>query len=183
MFHIDNLQKAWQLASKLHDGQKYGGHEPDQYIEYINHIGSVAFEVMQAVANTPGMDAELAISCALLHDTLEDTELPYDALLEKFGTRIAHGVRALTKNDAILDKEEKMLDSLQRIRQQPKEVWAVKLADRICNLAAPPFYWAGDKTLAYQNEARLILQELKGGNAYLEDRLAQKIRDYGFYIK
>jgi hypothetical protein len=33
-----------------------------------------------------------------------------------------------------LSKEQQMPDSLQRIRQQPKEVWLVKMADRICNL-------------------------------------------------
>ncbi len=37
---IDKLQDAWKLASKLHDGQKYGGPNEGDQVEYINHIGS-----------------------------------------------------------------------------------------------------------------------------------------------
>jgi len=45
---IDKLQDAWQLASKLHDGQKYGGAQEGEKVEYINHIGSVVFETLNA---------------------------------------------------------------------------------------------------------------------------------------
>jgi hypothetical protein len=34
---IDSLQETWYLVSKLHQGQKYGGDEEGQQIEYINH--------------------------------------------------------------------------------------------------------------------------------------------------
>jgi (p)ppGpp synthase/HD superfamily hydrolase len=34
-----------------------------------------------------------------------------------------------------------MLDSLNRTKQLQKEVWAVKLADRITNLQTPPTHW------------------------------------------
>ena len=70
------------------------------------------------------------------------------------------------------------MDSLSRIKQQPKEVWAVKMADRICNLYAPPYYWTNEKKTKYQKEAQLIHRELKKGNQYLSERLEQKIKDY-----
>ena len=75
-----------------------------------------------------------------------------------------------------------MLDSLKRIKQQPKEVWAVKMADRICNLYAPPFYWTNEKKKTYREEAMLIHRELKDGNAYLAERLGRKIEEYRAYI-
>jgi (p)ppGpp synthase/HD superfamily hydrolase len=75
------------------------------------------------------------------------------------------------------------MDSLKRIKLQPKEVWAVKMADRICNLYAPPFYWNNEKKIAYQKEAQLILSELKEGNSYLAERLQQKIEKYNQYIE
>lgn len=166
----------------MHDGQKYGGPKEGEKIEYLNHIGSVAFEVMKAIGETPGMNASLAISCALLHDSIEDTPFSYKQVEELFGTAVADGVMALTKNDALEGKHEKMADSLKRIKTQPREVWAVKLADRICNLYAPPYYWNNKKKLDYIEEAKLILSELKDGNAYLAQRLEEKIEAYRKFL-
>ena len=182
MWSIDELQAVWQKATRLHDGQKYGGQEEGEQIEYLNHIGSVVFEILVAIGQEPGMDADLAIKCAILHDTIEDTEMSYPKVVEQFGQRVADGVLALTKNEELADKAHKMSDSLQRIKAQPPEVWAVKMADRICNLYAPPFYWTDEKKVAYREEARQIHEALQAGNAYLADRLAKKIADYGRFI-
>lgn len=182
MWSIDELQKTWELASKLHDGQKYGGLNEGQQIEYLNHIGSVTFEIINAINNEKGMDADFAINCAVLHDTIEDTEQSFDEIQLLFGERVAMGVFALTKDEKIENKREMMLDSLNRIKSQPKEVWAVKMADRICNLYAPPYYWTNEKKIKYQKEAHLILQELKDGNKYLAERLKNKIIAYAKYF-
>jgi (p)ppGpp synthase/HD superfamily hydrolase len=175
---IDALQDVWHLATRMHDGQKYGGQRDGEQIEYINHIGSVTFEILNALTHGPEMDGDLAIKCAVLHDTIEDTELSYDAIVCDFGSKVADGVIALTKDSAIVGKHEKMVDSLLRIKKQPKEVWAVKLADRITNLYAPPYYWTNDKKKEYVREAQLILQELGEANAYLAGRLGEKISHY-----
>ncbi|MEM6699111.1 MAG: bifunctional (p)ppGpp synthetase/guanosine-3',5'-bis(diphosphate) 3'-pyrophosphohydrolase, partial [Bacteroidota bacterium] len=96
--------------------------------------------------------------------------------------KVAYGVMALTKNEKLGSKQEMMLDSLKRIKQQPKAVWAVKMADRICNLYAPPYYWTNDKKVNYQKEALLIYEQLQDGNEYLAKRLKQKIDDYSKYL-
>jgi (p)ppGpp synthase/HD superfamily hydrolase len=75
-----------------------------------------------------------------------------------------------------------MPDSLQRIIQQPKEVWAVKMADRICNLYKPPHYWDNDKKLSYLKEAREIHAHLHTANVYLANRLLHKIEAYKKYL-
>ena len=183
IWSIDELQDAWQLATKMHDGQKYGGPNQDEQIEYINHIGSVVFEIMTALTKEINMNSNLAIICAILHDTIEDTNLIYDDILRRFGSEIANGVLALTKKDTIIGKRAKMLDSLMRIKEQPKEIWAIKMADRIVNLYAPPFYWTKEKKLEYLEEARLIHEELHHGNKYLGNRLANKIIEYQKYIE
>lgn len=175
---IDEIQNTWQLVSKLHDGQKYGGSNEGERVEYINHIGSVVFEVLNATRLTENMNADLAVKCAMLHDTIEDTVFNYERVNDLFGSEVASGVLALTKNDEIEDSLEKMLDSLSRIKQQPIEVWAVKMADRICNLYEPPYYWDDEKKLKYIKEAEIILSELKDGNQYLANRLQNKIKEY-----
>lgn len=179
---IDEIQNTWQLVSKLHEGQKYGGSNEGERVEYINHIGSVVFEVLNASRLTENMDADLAVKCAMLHDTIEDTAFDYEKVIDLFGIQVASGVMALTKNEKIEDSFEKMLDSLNRIKQQPIEVWAVKMADRICNLYEPPYYWNDEKKLKYIEEAEIIHQELKDGNEYLAERLKNKIREYNRFL-
>jgi (p)ppGpp synthase/HD superfamily hydrolase len=166
----------------LHDGQKYGGVNDGEQIEYINHIGSVVFEILNAIHCSEMTHPDLALKCAILHDTIEDTPFTYNRVKELFGQDVADGVLALSKNDNIADPAEKMLDSLKRIKEQPTTIWAVKLADRITNLYAPPFYWKDDKKRKYIEESRVILQELKEGNKYLADRLDLKIREYHRFL-
>lgn len=182
MWSIEQLQKTWALATQLHDGQKYGSHQEGQQIEYLNHIGSVTFEILAAVQQEPELDADLALACAVLHDTLEDTPQSYEGLQELFGEPIANGVLALTKDESLPSKTAKMQDSLARIQQQPKEVWAVKLADRICNLQQPPYYWKKAKKVAYQQEAQLIYEQLQAASPYLAGRLKAKIEAYEQYF-
>ncbi|MFW0739139.1 hypothetical protein [Flavobacterium sp. T12S277] len=74
-----------------------------------------------------------------------------------------------------------MADSLARIKELSKEVWAVKLADRITNLQVPPESWSVEKIKEYQQQAVQILNTLKGGNVYLEKRLSERIENYLTY--
>ena len=71
-----------------------------------------------------------------------------------------------------------MADSLKRIRIQPKEVWVVKMADRVTNLQPPPGHWTRNKINRYKDEAVEIYKALSDGSAYLSDRLKQKIENY-----
>lgn len=178
---IDDLQAIWEKVTLLHQGQTFGGHLKDLRIAYINHIGSVVFEVFYALQQANTLDGELAITCALLHDTVEDTDFSAAALAELYGPHTAAGVMALTK-DSSLPKGEQMADSLRRIRQQPTAVWAVKMADRICNLYKPPYYWDDVRKLQYMEEAREIHAQLHTANAYLGDRLLAKIEAYKQFL-
>ncbi len=178
----DVFVKAWDFATLAHHGQTYGGPIEGQQFDYINHIGSVAIELIWALNNTPDVDGNLAIQCALLHDTIEDTHVTYEEVLSVFGEDVAKGVLALTKNESLPTKHEQMLDSLQRIKKQPVEVWMVKLADRITNLSAPPFYWAKEKKINYREEALFIHAELHLANSFLSERLISRIDSYQNYI-
>lgn len=179
---IELVREAWSLAAKVHDGQKSGGPEPGEYTEYLKHIGGVTLETMQALWHHPEADPDLAIVCAILHDTLEDGDISVETIAGSFGPAIASGVSALTKNTSLPTKHDQMLDSLQRIKKQPKEVWMVKLADRIINLSRPPFYWKANKIAAYQKEAQLIYDQLQAGSIYLSSRLQARIDAYSAFI-
>lgn len=171
----DKYIKAWNFASQSHEGQKLTGSN----VAYINHIGLVAMEVMTCIAQDRTIqNPDLAVQCALLHDTIEDTDTLYEQVKKEFGVDVADGVLALTKNKTLGTKPLQMKDSLARIRKQPREVWIVKLADRITNLQPPPHQWSAKKVAAYKKEAKLILRELGDASAYLSARLASKIENY-----
>ncbi|WP_010182795.1 HD domain-containing protein [Aquimarina agarilytica] len=180
----DIYNKAWEFATRAHKNQTYGGRKEDEQIPYLNHIGSVAMEIINAIQLTnTEFDKNLAIQCALLHDTIEDTIHTYEDIKTLFGKNVADGVLALTKDETLNTKEAMMLDSLDRIKNQPHEIWMVKMADRICNLYHPPFYWNNDKKIIYQKEAITIHTELKSASKYLSERLLSKIDNYSSFIK
>ena len=72
-WHPDIFAKAWAFASRQHNGQTYGGAQEGERIEYISHIASVAMEITWALKDDTAADSALAVQCALLHDTIEDT--------------------------------------------------------------------------------------------------------------
>lgn len=150
---------------------------PGSNLPYVVHLSNVAMEILIAAHNSDKFDSEFAIQVALLHDVLEDTETTTEELENEFGTEIAKAVLALTKNSQI-PKEDRMEDSINRIKESPKEVWAVKLADRITNLQPPPKHWNIEKIRAYQKQAVDIYNSLKDGNEYLAERLLVKTSEY-----
>ncbi|MEM8637988.1 MAG: HD domain-containing protein [Cyanobacteria bacterium P01_G01_bin.54] len=179
----DVFKRAWDFATQAHARQTYGSPIPGQRIPYLNHVGNVAMEVIWALTLTPiDFNGDLAIQCALLHDVIEDTPHTYAELAVQFGPAVADGVQALTKDETLPTKAAQMQDSLRRILQQPREVWLVKLGDRITNLAEPPHYWQREKRQAYRSEAEQIHAALYRAHGPLAERLWQKIQDYGQFI-
>lgn len=180
LWNPDKYTAAWNYASIAHNGQFV----PGTTLPYINHIANVTMEVMTAIATTPSIEnPDLSVQCALLHDTIEDTDTTFDVLSERFGKETASGVLALSKDKALASKAEQMDDSLARIRKQPVEVWMVKLADRITNLQPPPSHWSREKTVRYHEEAKKILHALGSANVHLAARLQRKINHYDIMIR
>ncbi len=175
---MDKIQQAWSLAASCHAGQRYATPEAGVSVPYLAHLGAVTLEAQEALRRNPLLDAQLMTLCAILHDSLEDTDLSPDEIETRFGAQVLAGVRALTKDDTLPSKQQKMEDSLRRIKEQPQEIAAVKLCDRICNMAPPPAHWPQAKILAYRQEAMLILQELGQADEYLANRLREKIKHY-----
>jgi (p)ppGpp synthase/HD superfamily hydrolase len=173
----ENYIKAFKFAANAHRGQTVPGTD----LPYITHLSFVSMEVLAALTVEKGHDENLAVQCALLHDVIEDTAITYSQIAKEFGSQIADGVLALSKNKS-LDKSSQMADSLTRIKLQPSEIWMVKLADRITNLQPPPVAWTKDKIQKYQVEATEILDALRQASAFLSSRLDEKIHKYSLYI-
>jgi (p)ppGpp synthase/HD superfamily hydrolase len=179
MFDPEQYVAALRFAAERHHAQRV----PDSEYPYVVHVVSVAAETIAALAPGPGpgIDADLAVCCALLHDTIEDTATTHAELADRFGASVADGVLALSK-DSALPRADQMPDSLRRIRAQPHAVWMVKLADRITNLGPPPRSWPSDKRGRYRDEAITIADALGAASQALEARIRARIAAYGAYL-
>lgn len=178
LFCATTYKNVLNFASRAHVQQLTPGGAP-----YMVHVHSVAMEVILSLHAEPLScgDATLAVCCALLHDTIEDTAVT-STDLHVYGAATVLGVEALTK-DKTLAKAPAMQDSLARLKQQPYAVQRVKLADRICNLDRPPAHWDADKCRRYKQEGQMILDALQEACPYLAARLADKIAHYDRFIE
>ena len=165
--------KACRFAAQAHRGQFI----PSSDLPYLLHLNLVSMEILAALSAEAGHDGDLSVACALLHDTIEDTDTTYTQIESMFGTQIADGVAALSKNSD-LEKSQQLADSLDRITRQPPEIWMVKLADRITNLQPPPAHWDRPKIRRYRDEAIAIHDRLQAASPFLAKRLAEKIQNY-----
>ena len=174
MFTPDRYVDAMRFAAAAHLAQK----EPGGELPYLVHVVSVAAEVIAALPTLADIDADLAVTCALLHDTVEDTSVTLDEIRARYGDAVAAGVAAMTKDEGLPTKAEQMADSLRRIKEQPREIAIVKLADRITNMKEPPHYWPKEKRAAYRVEAGVIADTLGYASPVLEARLRGRIEAY-----
>ena len=174
MWNQDLYQKTILFAAAAHKNQKVPGTD----LSYLVHLSNVCMEVLAALVNSSDkVDGDLCMQGALLHDTIEDTEVKVDEIEQHFGKQVLTVVQALTK-DKTLPKLEQMQGSLQRIKIAGKEAAMVKMADRIVNLQPPPSYWNKEKIKTYKIEAQLIYENLNAYHDYLSNRLKQKIEAY-----
>src|SRR5262249_29647562 len=153
---------AYRFAAKAHLGQTITGCQ----LPYLTHVTITCMEVIAALRGEPAHNPDLAVQCALLHDTIEDTDITYEYVKLEFGKGVTEGLLALSK-DPSLKKELQLKDSLQRIRIQPREIWMVKLADRISNLHNHPPGWTRKKIASYKQDALLIYNTLKDASPLL----------------
>lgn len=114
------IDLAIDLAHKAHFGQRYGS-KP-----YFYHLSKVA-----DVATFLGYDDEIICAC-YLHDTLEDTNLTYSELKERFGETVADIVYDVT-DELGRNRKERKSKTYPKIRANYKAL-IVKLCDRIANL-------------------------------------------------
>ena len=169
--------RAYRFAAEAHRWQRV----PGTHLPYIMHLSFTAMEVLAAASVEDIGDADLAVQCALLHDVLEDTLIRREQLGKEFGEAVRHGVEALTLNKR-LSRSEQMAECLERIRRQPREIWVVKMADRITNLQPPPRHWKEKRIREYHEEARVILDALQDASAFLGQRLRGKLGDYAAFV-
>ena len=139
---ICHIRKAYQMAAEAHKDQKRLSGEP-----YIMHPLSVAL-----ILASLGMD-EASIVAAILHDTVEDTDMTREDVEREFGDTVAELVEGVTKigrvqiqtkNDdgenvriQLPTKEEQQAENIRKMliaMSRDIRVIIIKLADRLHNM-------------------------------------------------
>lgn len=134
---------------------------------YINHPIALA----NVLKNEGGIADAAALSAALLHDTLEDTDATGEELESTFGREIATIVLEVT-DDKTLPRAERKRLQIEHAATISHRAKLIKLADKICNLRdllkSPPTEWTDERTSEYFDWARAVVDGLRGTNAALE---------------
>ena len=120
------LTSAVSFAARAHRHQL----RKDGQTPYIAH----PFRVCLVVRHVFGIEDPVALTAAVLHDTIEDTTTDYDDLAEKFGTAVADCVAALSK-DMRRPEGEREPAYLRQLLAGDWQVAICKLADSYDNLS------------------------------------------------
>lgn len=134
---------------------------------YINH----PIDLANLLANEAGIEEELLLVAAILHDTIEDTETTEQELERLFGKEVMHIVMEVTDDQSLPKAERKRLQvaHAETISDRAK---LVKLADKTCNLrdisARRPVKWSLARKRKYQAWAKEVVDQLRGVNPKLE---------------
>src|SRR5436190_20150145 len=120
----------------VHQRRKGAAQEP-----YINHL----LEVASLVAEATSGNSPQVIVAALLHDAIEDQEVPRELIAQEFGRDVATLVEEVT-DDKSLEKHERKPLQVDTAHKKSDDAKAIKLADKISNLRAitfsPPPDWS-----------------------------------------
>lgn len=110
---MSDAELAQEIAERAHAGQTDRGGKP-----YINHPMAVA----------SGVEGDLAKTAALLHDTVEDTDLTIDSIRVIFGDEVAEIVSLLTHREGV-----PYMEYVENIKKNPIAV-EIKKSDLRHNL-------------------------------------------------
>ena len=124
---LEMVEKAFYFAVKAHCNQRRRTGEP-----YIYHPIAVATIAAQDI----GL-GRTSLTCALLHDVVEDTEYTLDDITSLFGEKVSSIIDGLTKLDKVENAESMQAENFKKIISSLSydiRVVLIKLADRLHNM-------------------------------------------------
>jgi len=165
--------RAAEFAARKHKEQR---RKDVKATPYINHPIALA----EVLHTDGGVDDPAVIAAALLHDTIEDTVTTYDELRGEFGPTIADTVIEVTDTKFLGKVARKRLQAT-KAKKASRAAQQVKIADKICNLrdilASPPADWSLKRRQEYFDDAKRVVDNVRGVNPRLErvfDKLYRK---------
>ncbi len=185
---VDPIVRAYEVAAGAHEGQVRKTGDP-----YITHPIAVAEMLADYGLDSP------TITAALLHDTVEDTDVTMDQLRAQFGDEVARLIDGVTKLDRVRfsNREQAQAATIRKMvvaMAQDVRVLIIKLFDRLHNLRtvyalreekqtrvaretldvyAPLAHRLGVQEIKHEFEDRCFAILFPGPNAEIQARLAE----------
>ena len=153
-FDSDLVLKAYDFSLSAHSNQSRSSGDP-----YFSHPLAVA-EILAGFK----LDSASIIT-ALLHDTVEDTDVTLENIEKSFGeeiSKLVDGVTKLTKIEA-LSSNSKAAENFRKLVMAMSEdirVLLVKLADRLHNMRTINYIPRAERRIAISNESLSIYAPL-----------------------
>ena len=168
----DLLNRGYVFAMKAHGSQKRASGDP-----YFSHPLEVA-----GILTRYKLDADTIVT-ALLHDTIEDTEISRDDVEEQFGPNVARLVDGVTKLTRIefQSDQAKQAENFRKFVLAMSEdirVLLVKLADRLHNMRTLHFIKSSEKRQRIAMETMDIFAPLADRIGMQE--MKQELEDLAF---
>ena len=147
---VARIRTAFELAAAAHAGQKRKDGSP-----YVTHTVAAAEIIVEM-----GLDED-SIVAALLHDTIEDTDITHEDIQKQFGPSVAdivEGVTKLTRVNYTSREDEQMENTRKMLLAMSKDIRVIliKLADRLHNM----------RTMDYQSPEKQRLKSLETMQIY-----------------
>ena len=147
---LDRIRAAYEMAKRGHEGQKRKDGSP-----YLTHCVATA-----EIAVDFGLDED-SIVAALLHDTIEDTDITHEEIEHRFGSAVADIVDGVTKLTRVqyTSKEDEQMENLRKMLMAMAKdirVILIKIADRLHNM----------RTMAYQSPEKQRSKSLETMEIY-----------------
>ncbi len=195
---VDLLRRAYEVAAEAHAGQVRKTGDP-----YITHPLAVAHMLAGY-----GLD-EQTLAAALLHDTVEDTNLTLSDLSMQFGDEIGRLIDGVTKLDRVRysNREQAQAATIRKMvvaMAQDVRVLIIKLFDRLHNLRtvhalreekqrrvaqetldvyAPLAHRLGVQEIKHEFEDRCFAILYPGPNAEIQAKLAERAPEREAFIE
>jgi guanosine-3',5'-bis(diphosphate) 3'-pyrophosphohydrolase len=170
---VARILKAARFSAEKHRNQRRKGADA---APYINHPIAVA----ERLVSVGGVDDVDVLIAALLHDTVEDTNVTPEELEQKFGPRVRSLVQEVTDDKSLPKAKRKQLQVEHAPHLSPGAK-AIKLSDKISNIHDianhPPADWSKERKLEYLDWGERVVNGLRGINPELEQFFDQLVTD------
>lgn len=138
----ERLYQAYAYAAAAHEGQLRKGTR----LPYFTHIITTMNYALELTDDIEVLQA------AILHDTLEDTQVTFEDIRRMFGSRVAALVEDETEDKrpdrpASETWEIRKRETIERLKERPLDVKVITLADKTANLESIVKEWqrVGDR--------------------------------------
>lgn len=162
---LSQIMKAADAAARWHVHQRRKGVAGEPY---VNHLLEVASLVTSA---TEGRAPDVVIA-ALLHDAIEDQQIPIEQIANDYGQNVADIVMEVT-DDKSLPKSERKRLQVELAGHKSREAKLIKIADKTSNLRAislsPAPDWSVERRLEYI-QWRDVVAQVRGVSPWLEQQ-------------